>query len=101
MFFYHLYKGKQLLWFPDNIPFQTTQNGQNSILLILLHSERPKLYTLNPIALRMAKTILLTLLHSEWPKLHTQNGQNSILLTLLYSEWPKFYGVLAILSAIG
>ena len=37
--------------------------------LTLLHSERTKLYDVNPNALRKAKTMELTLLHSERPKL--------------------------------
>ena len=68
-----------------------------SSLLTLLHSERPKLYTvlafLSAIGLRDA--LFGSVLFS-----------NSIifnigLLTLLPSERPKLYGVLAFLSAIG
>ena len=76
--------------------------------LILLHSERPKLYTYctqeghkcTPIALR--KTKLVYPLHSERPKLCTyctQKGQNctppalrkATIVHLLHSERPNLY----------
>ena len=72
----------------------------STIRLKLIQNELSKILSFN--------TPNLTLLHSERPKLYTMlallsaTGLKVIsILTLLHSKWPKLYGVLAILSTIG